>query len=53
MVKLQKKDGETVAEPVHAKSGMFLTITKADGIVRIPSNKEGVYAGEEVTVQLF
>lgn len=53
MVKLTEKEGKTFAEPVYAKSGMFLTITTADGLVRVPANKEGLYQNEQVTVELF
>lgn len=53
MVKLINEEGRTLAKPIHAKSGMFITITKADGFVRVPANKEGLYKDEEVSVQLF
>lgn len=53
MVRILEEQGKRYAKPVHAKSGMFVSITGADGIVRVPASKEGLYEGEEVDVQLF
>lgn len=52
-VRLFRQDGETWAEPVHGKSGLISTLVKADGLVVIPSVKEGILAGEEVEVELL
>lgn len=52
-VRLFRKDGEVWAEPVHGKSGLISTLVKADGLVVIPSAKEGLLAGEEVEVEIL
>lgn len=49
-----KEDGERLtAEPVLGKSGLITTMVRADGMVIIPSEKEGLEAGEAVEVILF
>jgi len=52
-VRLLRQEGETWAEPVHGKSGLISTLVKADGLVTIPSPKEGVLTGEWVEVELL
>ena len=53
-VKVVEKDGEFFAEPVCIKgSGIITTMTKADGYVIIPENREGLKENELVTVHLF
>ncbi len=52
-VKLTKKDGLMLAEPIFGKSGLISTMVEGDGLVRIHRNKEGLYAGEEVDVLMF
>jgi molybdopterin molybdotransferase len=48
------KNGDFVAEPVSAKgSGNLSTMTKANGYVIVPENREGLAEGETVTVQMF
>jgi molybdopterin molybdotransferase len=46
----EAEDGTRVAYPVMGKSGMLSTLAKADGIVRVPMNAEGLSRGETVTV---
>jgi molybdopterin molybdotransferase len=46
----EAKDGTCEAHPVLGKSGMLSTLTKADGIVRVPMNAEGLTRGETITV---
>ncbi len=41
------------AEPVLGKSGLISTLVKADGLLRIPLEKEGLRAGETVKVTLL
>jgi molybdopterin molybdotransferase len=41
------------AEPVLGKSGLISTMVKADGLIRIPLNAEGLEKGEMVEVVLF
>lgn len=52
-VNLKADGGELVAEPVLGKSGLIATMVRADGLARIPVEKEGVEAGEWVWVRLF
>lgn len=52
-VKLKRENDEVWAEPVHGKSGLISTLVKADGLVTIPSAKEGILAGEWVEVELL
>jgi molybdopterin molybdotransferase len=49
-----RKDDEFFAEPVSARgSGIISTMTKANGYVIVPKNREGLAEGENVTVCLF
>lgn len=50
-VKLVQKDGELWADPVFGKSGLLFTMVESDGIMEIPAEKEGIYAGEKVWVK--
>ena len=52
-VKLRRENDEVWAEPVHGKSGLISTLVKADGLVTIPSGKEGLLTGEWVEVELL
>ena len=53
-VKIQlEPDGRITAHPVLGKSGLISTMVKADGLVRIGLNEEGLVEGSEVTVLLF
>jgi len=52
-VRLQEDKGRLTAEPVFGKSGLISTLVEADGLIRIPLNSEGVYAGQKVVVRLF
>ncbi len=53
-VRVSTKNGDFVAEPVSAKgSGNLSTMTKANGYVIVPENREGLAEGETVTVQMF
>ena len=48
------KGGEFFAEPVSAKgSGSISTMTKSNGFVIVPENREGVSEGETVVVHMF
>ena len=42
-----------VATPLPSKSGAIFTLVKADGMVRIGMNQDGLEQGEEVEVILF
>jgi molybdopterin molybdotransferase len=53
-VRVFEKDGGFFAEPVRVTgSGVLTTMTKANGYVIIPENREGVEEGKSVRVHLF
>ena len=52
-VTLEWKDGTLYASPLPRKSGAIFTLVKADGMIRIDLNQEGLEQGEEVEVLLF
>jgi molybdopterin molybdotransferase len=53
-IRVFQKDGEFFAEPISAKgSGIISTMTKANGYVVVPENREGLTKGELVVVYLF
>jgi molybdopterin molybdotransferase len=52
-VRLMRKDGVWIAEPIFGKSGLISTLVEADGLLRIDRNTEGLYEGQEVEVMRF
>jgi len=53
-VKTFEKAGEFWADPVRTRgSGLYSSVTKANGYVAIPEDREGVEEGETVVVRLF
>ena len=49
-----RREGETLwADPVLGPSGLLSPLVKSDGLVMIPLGVEGLFKGEEVSVQLF
>jgi molybdopterin molybdotransferase len=53
-VRVIERNGGFFAEPVRVKgSGVLTTMTKANGYVIIPENREGLEEGESVNVHLF
>lgn len=53
-VRVIRKNGEFLAEPISARgSGAISTMTRANGFVIVPENREGVREGENVLVRLF
>jgi molybdopterin molybdotransferase len=52
-VRLVQRDGATWAEPVFGKSNLIYTMVHADGLVRVPLDQSGLYAGDRVEVRLF
>ena len=52
-VRLEKKGDNLVAEPVFGKSGLISTLVKAQGLVCIDRNTEGLYRGQKVKVLVF
>ncbi|CAO0824335.1 Molybdopterin molybdenumtransferase [Desulfarculales bacterium] len=52
-VRLQTQNGHLNAEPLFGKSGLIRTLVEAEGLVRVPLNREGMVAGEAVEVLTF
>ncbi len=52
-VKVGCVDERYVATPLARGAGVVTSLVKADGIVRIPQQKEGLVAGESVAVELL
>jgi len=53
-VSVFERKGEFFAEPVRIKgSGVLTTMTRANGYVTVPENREGLEEGESVIVHLF
>ena len=52
-VTLTREGQRLVATPLPNKSGAIFTLVKADGMVRIDLNQDGIEQGEEVEVILF
>jgi len=52
-VRLLQESGATWAEPILGKSGLISTMVKADGLIEIGMNTEGLDEGTEVEVILL
>jgi molybdopterin molybdotransferase len=52
-VTLERESERWLATPLPSKSGAIFTLVKADGMVRIDLNQDGLEQGEEVEVILF
>ncbi|MBS7635851.1 molybdopterin molybdotransferase MoeA [Candidatus Bathyarchaeota archaeon] len=53
-VRVFRRNGEFYAEPISSRgSGIISTLTKANGYVVVPENREGLEEGETVQVHLF
>ncbi len=52
-VTLEREGQQLFATPLPSKSGAIFTLVKADGMVRIDLNQDGLEQGEEVEVVLF
>ncbi len=52
-VSLEKEGEEVFARPILGKSAAISTLVRADGLVRIPLEKEGLQAGEIIEVELW
>lgn len=54
-VRVELSDGGEgmLATPVYGKSGLMRVMSRADGYVHIPYEKQGIKAGEPVLVNLF
>lgn len=52
-VNIGRVGGKTVATPLPRAAGSITTLTRAEGVIRIPSLSEGVKQGEEVEAELL
>jgi molybdopterin molybdotransferase len=52
-VRLIESAGDMLAEPVLGRSALISTMVKADGLIRIPLESEGLEEGTEVDVAVF
>ena len=52
-VRLEEENGKFTAEPVFGKSNLIFTLARADGLIRIPADANGIPAGEIVDVILM
>jgi len=52
-VKLVRQAEQLLAVPILGKSGLIHTMVKADGLIRIDKDSEGLYQGAPVEVMLF
>jgi len=52
-VTMEREADRVIATPLPSKSGAIFTLVKADGMVRIEMNQDGLEQGEEVEVILF
>lgn len=52
-VRLEEREGQLYAVPILGKSALISTLLQADGLLHIAAEREGLYQGEEVEVELF
>ncbi len=52
-VKVGVVDDKYIATPVGRGAGLLMSLVRADGILKIPVNSEGLQAGTEVEVELM
>lgn len=52
-VRVVESGGERLAEPILGKSGLIHTMVRADGLVRIDADREGLDKGVQVAVELI
>ncbi len=52
-VKLGNVSGSLIAMPVTRGAGALMSLVRADGIIRVPAQSEGIAAGHDVTVELL
>lgn len=52
-VSLEERNGELWATPLLSKSGLIMSLVKADGIVHIPPDLLGYSEGDEVLVEII
>lgn len=52
-IKLIESDDGILADPVFGKSSLISTLVEADGVVVVPLDDGGLYAGDEVFVRIY
>lgn len=52
-VKLSRKEGTYIADPIFGKSNLIFTLARADGLAHIPSEVTGLNSGDEVEVLIL
>lgn len=52
-VRLEQRDGALWADPVFGKSNLIYTMAHADGLLHVPLDLAGLYAGDTVRVRVF
>jgi putative molybdopterin biosynthesis protein len=52
-VKLGSVSGNLIATPVTRGAGALMSLVRADGIIRIPAESEGIAGGHDVTIELL
>lgn len=52
-VKLGEVGGKLVATPLNRGAGATMSLVRADGVLTIPRNSEGIEAGESVEIKLL
>jgi molybdopterin molybdotransferase len=52
-VRLEQREDGLWADPVFGKSNLIFIMVKADGMIKVPLDKNGLSAGEEVEVRLY
>jgi len=52
-VKIGSVAGNLIATPVTRGAGALMSLVRADGIIRVPAQSEGIAAGHAVTVELM
>ncbi len=50
---LSEREGEIWAEPIFFKSNLIFKLVEAEGLIRVPMDATGLYAGEWVEVRLL
>ncbi len=50
---IKREEGKFDAEPIFGRSNLIFLLTKADGLMKIPSSTTGLEAGAAVSVFLF
>lgn len=52
-VNIGKINGQYIANPLTRSAGVTMSLVRADGILRIPINSQGIEQGKEVNIELY